>query len=144
MDEMVAKRTDALFEKVAQLIEQARRQVVNTVNVAEVCTKFLIGQYIVEDEQKGRSRAEYGQQVLKKLSERLTERFGDGWSLETLKKCRSFYSVYCGRKIGSTVWTQLPAAKTVDSVDPISTNGILRFRRAIPGLNAEKHQCAVG
>ena len=119
MDEMAAKRTDALFEKVAQLIEQAHRQVVSTVNVAEVCTKFLIGQYIVEDEQKGRSRAEYGQQVLKKLSERLTERFGDGWSLETLKKCRAFYSVYCGRQIGSTVWTQLPAAKTVDSVDPI-------------------------
>ena len=57
--------------------------------------------------------------MLKNLSDRLTKRFGSGWSLETLKNCRSFYSVYCSRKIGSTVFTQLPAAKKVDSVYPI-------------------------
>ena len=89
MDEMRnTKRTDALFEKVAELIEQARRRVAGAANVAEVYTKYRIGQYIVEDEQKGKSRAEYGQQVLRNLSKRLTERFGAGWSLETLKNCR--------------------------------------------------------
>ena len=112
------QRIDALFEKVVELIEQARHRVVSTVNLAEVYTKYRIGQYIVEDEQKGRNRAQYGQQVLKNLSGRLTERFGSGWSLETLKNCRFFYSVYCNRKIGSTVFTQLPETKKVDSVYP--------------------------
>lgn len=105
------KKTDALFEKVAELIEQARRRVVSTVNLTEVYTKYRIGQYIVEDEQQGSSKAQYGQQVLKNLSKRLTERFGAGWSLETLKNCRFFYGVYCSRQIGSTVFTQLPETK---------------------------------
>ncbi|MBQ7208834.1 MAG: DUF1016 family protein [Lentisphaeria bacterium] len=113
------KKTDALFEKIAELIEQARRHVVSTVNAAEVYTKYRIGQYIVEDEQKGRNRAEYGQRVLKNLSKRLTERFGAGWSLETLKNCRFFYGVYSSRPIGSTALTRLPAAKKVNGVDPI-------------------------
>ena len=118
------KKTDALFEKVAELIEQARCRVVTAGNLAEVYTKYRIGQYIVEDEQKGRNRAQYGQQGLKNLSDRLTKRFGSRWSLETLKNCRSFYSVYCSRKIGSTVFTQLPAAKKVDGVYPIPRTNI--------------------
>jgi len=128
------KSAGTLFEKIAELIEQARRHVASTANLAEVYTKFRIGQYIVEDEQKGRSRAEYGGKVLKNLSQRLTERFGGGWSVETLKKCRFFYGVYCSRQIGPTVRTQLPAAKRVDSVDPIpqaNTQGggaVLAFR----------------
>ena len=51
------QRIDVLFEKVVELIEQARHRVVSTVNLAEVYTKYRIGQYIVEDEQKGRNRA---------------------------------------------------------------------------------------
>lgn len=119
-----SKRINDLFEKVAELIEQARQRVTSSVNVAEVYTKFHIGQYIVEDEQRGKTRAQYGQHVLKKLSERLTERFGNGWSPETLKKCRFFYSVYCNQQIGATVWTQLTATKKVNSVDPISQTSI--------------------
>ena len=87
-------RLDVLFERISELIEQARRRVVTTANIAEVYTKYSIGQYIVEDEQQGNVRAEYGKQVLKDLSRRLTERFGDGWSVETLKLCRRFYNVY--------------------------------------------------
>lgn len=86
-------RIDALFEKVSALIEQGRRRVVTAANIAECYTKYGVGQYIVEDEQQGKVRAEYGKQVLKVLSARLTERFGDGWSVETLDKCRKFYRV---------------------------------------------------
>lgn len=81
-----ASRIDALFERISVLIEQARQRVATTINIAEVYTKYSIGQYIVEDEQQGRARAEYGKQVLKELSNRLTIRFGDGWSVETLDK----------------------------------------------------------
>lgn len=76
------------------LIEQAHQQVATAVNIAEVFTKYSIGKYIVEDEHQGKVRAEYGKQVLKALSARLTERFGEGWSAETLKLCRRFFVVY--------------------------------------------------
>ena len=92
-----AARMDVLFERVSALIEQARRRVVTAVNVAEVYTKYEIGRYIVEDEQQGNARAEYGKQVLKELSARLTERFGDGWSYPTMKNIRQFYLIYSKR-----------------------------------------------
>ena len=87
-------RMDALFQRISGLIEQARWRVMTSVNIDEVYTKYSIGQYIVEDEQQGNARAEYGKQVLKELSVRLTERFGDGWSVESLKLCRRFFTVY--------------------------------------------------
>ena len=73
-------RVDRLFERISTLIEQARQHVRTTVNLTEVYTKYEIGRYIIEDEQQGQYRAQYGKQVLKGLSKRLTDRFGDGWS----------------------------------------------------------------
>jgi predicted nuclease of restriction endonuclease-like (RecB) superfamily len=83
-----------LFEQVAELIEQARKRVATAINTAEVYTKYHIGRYIVEYEQQGEQRAAYGKKVLKLLSEKLTDRFGKGWSVETLTLCRKFFSVY--------------------------------------------------
>ena len=80
--------------KVVNLVKQARESVATAVNIAEVYTKFHIGQYIVEYEQKGETRAEYGKAVLKELSKRLTDRLGDGWSYSTLKNIRQFYIVF--------------------------------------------------
>ena len=87
-------RVDQLFERISTLIEQARQHVRTTVNLTEVYTKYNIGQYIIENEQQGHYRAQYGKRVLKELSTRLTERFGDGWSYETLACCRKFFIVY--------------------------------------------------
>ena len=86
-----------LFQKVVDLITQARKRVATTVNIAEVYTKFHIGQYIVEYEQKGEIRAEYGKAVLKELSKRLTDRLGDGWGYSTLKNIKQVYLVYAKR-----------------------------------------------
>ncbi len=88
------ERTNTLFERVSSLIEQSRQYVTKAVNTAMVATYFGIGRYIIEDEQEGQYRAAYGQGVLKELSQKLTERFGKGWSVETLTKCRKFYNVY--------------------------------------------------
>lgn len=85
---------DALFERISSLIEEARQRVKTAVNTAEVYTKYHIGAYIVEDEQQGEKRAAYGKTVLKNLSVRLTQRFGKGWSVETLTLCRKFFVVY--------------------------------------------------
>ena len=88
------KDINDLFLKVVDLVTQARERVATAVNIAEVYTKFHIGQYIVEYEQKGETRAEYGKAVLKELSKRLTDRLGDGWSYSTLKNIRQFYIVF--------------------------------------------------
>ena len=90
----IQKCEDTLFERISALIDEARQRVVTTVNVAEVYTKYSIGQYIVEDEQQGKDRAQYGKQVLQNLSAKLTERFGDGWSYPNLRKIRQFYLTY--------------------------------------------------
>ena len=74
-----------LLDKVSGLIEQARTYVKTSVNTAEVYTKYYIGKYIVEYEQEGNVRAQYGEQLLKDLSKKLTLRYGAGWSYTNLK-----------------------------------------------------------
>mgnify|MGYP004557606543 CR=1 FL=1 len=86
--------TDALFKKISVLIEESRKKVATAVNIAEVYTKYEIGRHIVEDEQSGKHKAEYGKQVIIKLSERLSVQFGAGWSEDTLSNCRKFYRTY--------------------------------------------------
>ena len=77
---MLFRSVTELFDKISALIEEARQRVSTTVNIAEVYTKYNVGRYIVEDEQKGNYRAEYGKQVIKLLSKKLEDKFGDGWS----------------------------------------------------------------
>lgn len=114
---------DDLFERISALIEESRKRVATAVNIAEVYTKYEIGRYIVEDEQEGKARAAYGKQVLPILSQKLTDKFGSGWSLETLKSARKFYSVYAPQAIRSTALTKSDkeTGKTnlVNSVDQI-------------------------
>lgn len=114
---------DALFERISALIEESRKRVATAVNIAEVYTKYEIGRHIVEDEQEGKARAAYGKQVLQILSQKLTDKFGSGWSLETLKSARKFYSVYAPQAIRSTALTKSDkeTGKTnlVNSVDQI-------------------------
>lgn len=86
-----------LFIRVSDLIEQARSYVKTSVNTAEVYTKYYIGKYIVEYEQKGNVRAQYGKQVLQELSKSLTARFGAGWSYPNLKNIKQFYLTYAKR-----------------------------------------------
>ena len=101
--EITEVKVDALFEKIAGLIEESRKKVSSAINIAEVYTKYSIGKYIVEDEQEGKERAAYGKQVLEELSRKIEERFGEGWSVDTLKRCRKFYCIYSTPAIWATV-----------------------------------------
>ena len=85
---------DGLFSKISAIIEESRGYVATAVKLAEVYSKYQIGKYIVEEEQQGKQRAQYGKQVLKMLSARLTEAYGDGWSVEQLTLIRKFYMAY--------------------------------------------------
>jgi predicted nuclease of restriction endonuclease-like (RecB) superfamily len=53
-----------------------------------------LGRLIVEDEQEGRDKAEYGKNIIKNLSKRLTAKYGKGFSVSTLKDCRRFYQKF--------------------------------------------------
>ncbi len=85
---------NTLFSQIAEIIHQAKNQVRQTVNVAMVQSYWQIGRLIVEDEQQGESRAEYGKYVLKDLSERLTEMFGKGFDERNLRNMRQFYLAF--------------------------------------------------
>ena len=76
----VTERIDALFERIANLIEQARQHVYRTVNVTEVKTRFEVGRYIFEDEQQG-GRAAYGARIMQNLSQRLMAKYGNDCSI---------------------------------------------------------------
>ena len=80
-----------LLERIRQIWETARTQAVRSVNSAHVCANWLIGQQIVEAEQGGAERAEYGAMLLKNLSQQLTKEYGSGFSLSAMKYMRVFY-----------------------------------------------------
>ncbi|MBR4388005.1 MAG: DUF1016 family protein [Prevotella sp.] len=110
-------REDALFERISALIDLAHKRAKTAIDTTMVYTYYGVGHYIVEDEQQGEQRAQYGQAVLKNLSARLTNKYGQGWSVETLDKCRKFYRVYSEHKISSTVQTNLKIVNSVDEFD---------------------------
>lgn len=116
---------DPLFQKVADLIEQARKRVVTAANIAEVYTKYHIGQYIVEYEQKGNIRAQYGKQVLKRLSEKLTARFGAGWSYANMKNIRQFYVIYSERLTSGYPFGKQKANQQLANYNDSSENGFM-------------------
>lgn len=87
-------KNKALFSQVVELLQNARQQILRTVNSTMVCTYFEIGRMIVKEEQNGKDRAEYGKQLLKGLSEQLTNEFGKGFSVANLENIRKFYLVY--------------------------------------------------
>jgi len=83
-----------LFLNIAELLQAARQNIARSVNQTMVYTYYEIGRMIVEDEQQGKQRAEYGKQVLKELSKRLTAEFGKGFSVQNLENMRKFYVLY--------------------------------------------------
>ena len=87
----------AVFDRIVDILEEARSQVVRTVNSTMVVAYWLIGREIVEEEQKGQYRADYGKAVIEDLSRRLTGRYGKGYSTVSLWNMRKFYQTYIGR-----------------------------------------------
>jgi hypothetical protein len=83
-----------LYSKIAELLKAARQTVAHTINQTMVYSYFEIGRMIVEDEQQGKERAEYGKQVLDELSQKLTQNFGKGFSAVNLRQMRAFYLKY--------------------------------------------------
>ena len=82
------------FAQISKLIESARHQAYRSVNFIMVETYWNIGRRIVEEEQKGKRRAGYGEKLIKELAQRLTEEFGKGFEASNLWKMRHFYLTF--------------------------------------------------
>ena len=83
-----------LLARIRNIWESARNQAARSVNTALVCANWLIGQQIVEAEQRGKKRAGYGQALLKTLSSQLAGDYGSGFSVSALQYMRGFYLAY--------------------------------------------------
>lgn len=99
----------SLFARVVALIEEARQKVATVANIAQVYTNYEIGRQIVEEEQGGKRRAEYGKQIIKDLSQKLTARFGRGWGTSNLEYMRRFYLIYSAVEISQNTFGESAA-----------------------------------
>jgi predicted nuclease of restriction endonuclease-like (RecB) superfamily len=87
----------SLLDRIVSIIEQARGNVVRAVNSNMIKAYWLIGHEIVQELQGGEDRAGYGKQVVENLSQQLTQRYGKGFSVTSLKYFRTFYQAYVDR-----------------------------------------------
>jgi len=88
------KKIDNLYLNIKDLLVSAKKQVITTVNSVMTLTYYEIGRKIVEEEQSGQDRAEYGKELLKSLSESLTKDFGKGFGVRNIELIRKFYLIY--------------------------------------------------
>ena len=86
--------TDSMTDRLIAIVEAAQRHVTRSINSAMVQAYWHIGREIVEIEQQGKERARYGDAVVKRVSERLSARFGRGFSYATVKRMKQFYTTY--------------------------------------------------
>jgi predicted nuclease of restriction endonuclease-like (RecB) superfamily len=92
-----------ILNGVVELLEAARRASARAVNALMTATYWEIGRRIVEYEQGGEKRAEYGEELFEQLAKDLTERFGRGFSRENLRLMRMFYLTYSDSRISQTL-----------------------------------------
>lgn len=85
---------DTLYESVKQIIEEARNNVYRAANFAMVQAYWQIGKLIIEEEQNGKERAGYGEEIIKQLSERLTKSYGKGFNERNLWYMKQFYQTW--------------------------------------------------
>ena len=93
-----------LYNDVREIIASARQGAVRSVDFSRVQMYWNIGKRILETEQGGKERAEYGSYLLKNLAKRLEPEYGSGFSIRQLEMCRQFYRTY---PIANTVCSQL-------------------------------------
>lgn len=94
MEKVLSITNSNFIADIKALVAQSRQQVYAAINQTMVQTYWQIGKRIVEEEQHGEARAEYGKQLLKQLSAALTTEFGKGFSVQNLYYFRQFYVVF--------------------------------------------------
>lgn len=95
------------INEIKKILKNARQKAYIAVNSAMVEAYWEIGRRIVEEEQNGKERAEYGKEILQNLSKELTEEFGKGYSYRTLREIRQFYLMFSDFEKWRTVSAKL-------------------------------------
>ncbi len=119
-----AVKYDQFLGDIAQALETARRSATLSVNAVMSATYWEIGRGILDFEQGGKTRAQYGQALLKRLSGDLTRRFGRSFGVDNLQRFRAFYLAYPPSTIHATLWRNSspePIAKKSATPPRIST-----------------------
>jgi predicted nuclease of restriction endonuclease-like (RecB) superfamily len=91
---LAKRKENAIYGRIREILESARAGVARTVNTTQVMANWLIGREIVEEEQRGKKRADYGRELLRQLSGRLRKEFGAGFSVDSLERFRGFFLQY--------------------------------------------------
>jgi len=89
-----SEKSSPVYERIREILESAKANVARSVNTTQVVANWLIGREIVEEEQRGKRRADYGRRLLEDLSSRLSADFGRGFSINNLEHFRDFYLTY--------------------------------------------------
>lgn len=121
--------TESFIGDIKRLVEQGRNAAYGAVNAVMIETYWRIGQRIVEQEQKGKERAEYGTQLIEMLSEELTKTYGKGFSKRNLQYFRSFYLTFNNLEIVQTrlhnlKWSHILTTLRVE--DPVAARWYLQ------------------
>ena len=111
----------AVFGDVSKIIDAARESAVRSVNAAMTAAYWLVGRRIVEFEQSGEERAEYGAALIERLAEDLTGRFDRGFSRQNVQNMRLFYLSYPPEKICQTPSGKSEAAAVEAGFDDLLT-----------------------
>ena len=104
---MLYQTNNHFVSDIKQIVSTARQKAYFSVNSAMVEAYWLIGKRIVEEEQHGKERAAYGEEIMKTLSAELTKEFGKGFSERTLWEYRQFYLTFREDEIMRTLCAQL-------------------------------------
>ena len=105
------KTTNNYIVDIKQIVSEGKNQVYSVVNSTIVKVYWLIGKRIVEEEQNGKERADYGKEVVKTVSFELTKEFGRGFSVTNIKYFRQFYQLFPFDSISHLASDQLESIK---------------------------------
>ncbi len=94
MGKSLSTSFESFYERIREILEGARNKVYRTANMEMLQAYWNVGREIVEEEQKGKDRAEYGNYLIKNLSAKLTQTFGKGFTQSNLRYMRLFYQTF--------------------------------------------------
>jgi predicted nuclease of restriction endonuclease-like (RecB) superfamily len=107
MPNIVSKNLESIYTNIKNVLDEARNKAIRSVNFTMVQAYWHIGRLIIEEEQNGKERANYGESLIEELSKRLTVDYGKGFNRTNLWYMRQFYLTFRNLHAvrGDLTWT---------------------------------------
>ena len=134
----VPENYDAVRAEIIELLQAARRVAARSINSLMTATYWEIGRRIVEYEQKGEARADYGQQLVEQLANDLSHQFGHGFGRANLWQTRAFYRAWPEPKILQTASGESLTAISFNNIDALPSDiSTLAARFPLPSATTQ-------